>query len=469
MKEKGNRKEWIKTVAIIFLSIMLVLTFFSNTIMNYSLPIVATEYVMNGTITSKIRGTGTVEGTDPYMVKLDNGENAKVISSIEVRRGDHIEQGDLLMSFSVTSKTEALEAAEKAVKEAKENYNKVVKELESAVLNGKLTDEDRNNLLKGVRGKYSDYLAEVTNYETIIADFEANKADYQQKKAKAQLYVDSHPDYPGSGDPQKEADYQLYADQIKQYDYLIGIADLNIADLSSKKADILDKVNQENTYYDSIKAAKNALNEANEAYEKLSGEGQVNAIYAPVAGVVDEIYFKSGEEVSAGQTVASIQPDGKGYTMSFSVTNDQAKAVSVGDYAELVNSWYYYDMNIVLASIKPDKADPGKKKMLTFDVSGDVTTGQSLSVSLGQKNANYDLIVPNSAVREDNNGKFILIVESKSSPLGNRYIATRVDVQVVASDDTKSAITGGLNGWEYVITTANKPVEPGQQVRLSEN
>ena len=35
----------MKTVAIIFLSIMLVLTFFSNTIMNYSLPQVATQYV----------------------------------------------------------------------------------------------------------------------------------------------------------------------------------------------------------------------------------------------------------------------------------------------------------------------------------------------------------------------------------------------------------------------------------------
>ena len=31
----SSRKDWIKNLAIIFLSIMLVLTFFSNTIMNY--------------------------------------------------------------------------------------------------------------------------------------------------------------------------------------------------------------------------------------------------------------------------------------------------------------------------------------------------------------------------------------------------------------------------------------------------
>ena len=54
MEEKNiKRKEWVKTAAIVFLSIMLVLTFFSNTIMNYSLPEVATEYVHSDNITFK--------------------------------------------------------------------------------------------------------------------------------------------------------------------------------------------------------------------------------------------------------------------------------------------------------------------------------------------------------------------------------------------------------------------------------
>jgi len=108
-------------------------------------------------------------------------------------------------------------------------------------------------------------------------------------------------------------------------------------------------------------------------------------------------------------------------------------------------------------------------KLLTFNVTGNIVAGQTLNVSVGQKSANYDLIVPNSAIREDKNGKFILIVESQSSPLGNRYRATRADVEVLASDDTQSAIRGALMGYEFVITTSNKPVETGQLVRLPEN
>lgn len=102
-------------------------------------------------------------------------------------------------------------------------------------------------------------------------------------------------------------------------------------------------------------------------------------------------------------------------------------------------------------------------------VSRERILNESLNVSVGQKSANYDLIVPNSAIREDSNGKFILIVESKSSPLGNRYVATRVDVEVLASDDTQSAVSGALYGSEFVITTSTQPVEAGKLVRLANN
>ncbi|MBO6196645.1 MAG: RND transporter, partial [Butyrivibrio sp.] len=60
-KDSGrNRKDMVKNFAIAFLSIMLILTFFSNTIMNYSLPQVATQQITSGTISPQIRGTGTV-------------------------------------------------------------------------------------------------------------------------------------------------------------------------------------------------------------------------------------------------------------------------------------------------------------------------------------------------------------------------------------------------------------------------
>ena len=218
---------------------------------------------------------------------------------------------------------------------------------------------------------------------------------------------------------------------------------------------------------DALKAAKKKVQEL----EETLGE---TTVVADKAGTVTDIMYKAGETIlldgmSGKATVAMLQPEGKGATLSFSVTNEQARRLSVGAKADLVNAWRYDDVEVVLTSIKPDKSDPGRMKQLTFEVTGDVIAGQTLSVSVGDKSSNYDYIVPNSAIREDNNGKFILIVESKPSPLGNRYVATRADVEVIASDDTQSAISGGVMGYEYVITTANKPVNAGDLVRLTEN
>jgi len=101
-------------------------------------------------------------------------------------------------------------------------------------------------------------------------------------------------------------------------------------------------------------------------------------------------------------------------------------------------------------------------------VEGDVAAGDQLTLAIGEKSRNYELIVPNSAIRSDANGYFVLVLQSKASPLGTRYVANRVDIQKVAEDDQNTAVTGGLVSYDYVITTASAPVESGDLVRLPE-
>ena len=213
----------------------------------------------------------------------------------------------------------------------------------------------------------------------------------------------------------------------------------------------------------------NDIAEKKEEIEKLKESSMGTAITAPVAGTVTNLAYAAGETTKPEEAAAVIQVEGKGYTLKISVTNEQAKKVQVGDTAELQNAWYYDDVQAILTAIKPDPDNPGQKKLLEFNVTGSsIQAGQALNISVGQRSSEYELVVPNSAVRENNNGKFILIVESKSGPLSNRYIATRVDVEVLASDDNNTAISAGLYGYEYVITTSTKPVEAGKQVRLNE-
>ena len=91
MNEKASkRREWVKTVAIIFLSVLLVLTFFSQTIMNFSLPEVSTEYAESGTVTTKIRGTGTVGSGDLYEQNADSSHLGRKILEVAVCAGDTV-------------------------------------------------------------------------------------------------------------------------------------------------------------------------------------------------------------------------------------------------------------------------------------------------------------------------------------------------------------------------------------------
>ena len=564
-----KRREWVKNAAIIFLSVMLVLTFFSNTFMNYSLPEVAAQYVQSGTITAKIRGTGTVESGDPYNVKINE---TRTISSVLVKTGDKVEKGDPLFLLE--------DKESKELTDAQAALDKAMLDFELALLSGDISNSTFQNVQNGNVASINPYQSRIVAAEAEIDRWqkqvdeatnainqlktaqvnvdaggtpdtgsEQNKvnaaqaalnsdevkiakdkiSEWQAAQATCQATIDKYNEniassVSGNGfvNQVTEDEYQLALKNREQYQSLINerqafinnnpdkvkaydekvkaLADANkaLADKQNSKENSTNSLTVQTQNWQTeldkrniqLKAAqdtkeqllKDISTELNLDYQldslqkqrddiaKLQENAVGASIEAPISGTITSVTVKAGDEAQPDTALVTMQPEGKGFTMSFSVTNDQAKRLSVGDKADLVNSWRYSNMDITLASIKPDTTDPGQKKLLTFDITGDeVTPGQSLNVSVGQKSANYDLIVPNSAIREDSNGKFILIVESKSSPLGNRYVATRVDVEVLASDDTQSAVSGALYGYEFVITTSTQPVEAGKLVRLANN
>lgn len=203
-----------------------------------------------------------------------------------------------------------------------------------------------------------------------------------------------------------------------------------------------------------------------EKVEKIKADAAGGEITAQVAGIVSSMKIVAGETLESGTSVASIEMTEKGYTASFSVTLDQAKKVKIGDNADIQYFWGG-DAQAKLTQIKADQSD-SQKKQLVFDITGDVTPGQSLQLVLGGKGQPYECIIPNNAIKEDSNGKFVLTVVAKSSPLGNRYIAKRADITVLASDGVNTAVTGVVQS-DFIISTSTKPINAGDQVRLVDN
>ena len=213
-------------------------------------------------------------------------------------------------------------------------------------------------------------------------------------------------------------------------------------------------------------ALQREIKRLEEKVEKIKADAAGGEITAQVAGVISSMKIVAGETLESGTSVASIEMTEKGYTASFSVTLDQAKKVKVGDNADIQYFWGG-DAQAKLTQIKADQSD-SQKKQLVFDITGDVTPGQSLQLVLGGKGQPYECIIPNNAIKEDSNGKFVLTVVAKSSPLGNRYIAKRADITVLASDGVNTAVTGVVQS-DFIISTSTKPINAGDQVRLVDN
>ncbi len=202
-----------------------------------------------------------------------------------------------------------------------------------------------------------------------------------------------------------------------------------------------------------------------EAYKNAPENTNVNA---PVAGRIVSIDVVPGDTVTSGQTVARIEIADKGYICEISMSSDEARKIQVGAECTISNSWWYSNITASVSQIRSDPQSQGKNRIVVITVAGDsVYEGQSLSFTVGDRNQSYDCVLPNSAIREDNDGKFVLTVTSKKTPLGMRYTAVRTNIEVIASDDTNSAVSG-LYGSEFVITNSTSPISDRQQVRLTD-
>jgi multidrug resistance efflux pump len=253
---------------------------------------------------------------------------------------------------------------------------------------------------------------------------------------------------------------EQYDEQIKNLERQIAKAQTALAE-QQKDASIQQQIIQLGLEQD-----KKAIEDKEAEIERLRGQGIGSQVTARYAGTISSVNVVAGDTASPGITLAGIDVEGKGYTLSFSVTNEQAKQVHVGDKASVIDYWWG-NVDVTLTAIKTDRENPGSNKILEFSITGDVVEGQTLNLAVGERQTAYDIVVPNSAIREDSNGTFILIAKAKSTPLGNRYIATRVDVSVIAKDAYNTAIEANSEyGYEYVITTSTKPLEGGMQVRL---
>ena len=168
MGEKKIKREWVKTFAIIFLAILLVLTFFSNTIMNMTLPEVSTEYIQYGTIKTQVRGSGTITASDNYSVTIPT---TREIVKVAVSKGTQVNKGDVLF-FLAEGDSDELEAA-------KTNYDNLNFEYAKMLLDASGSSDfaDKRLAIEQQQEDLNDAKTKLANLSSTQSAIEAAKLD----------------------------------------------------------------------------------------------------------------------------------------------------------------------------------------------------------------------------------------------------------------------------------------------------
>ena len=416
-------------------------------------------------------------------------------------------EGDGSTTISKESAWEAYQAAKSAYEKAEKNYERQIEDYDDKVesLEDQISEiEDKLEVigmpevddlvdytvdydLSEAQKNYDDAAAKLTEIET---EYTEAKTKYESliKQSTAEDTVNEYSlllttyenEEKSLEDTIKQKNKDLEKLKKQLTDSTSEYTEEELADKIKSQEESIEKLestleitkateNQSNTKNDLDREdQKKQLEELEAKIEKYKNAPENTQITAPIAGKITSINFSAGESVSSGNTVASIEIADKGYIVEISMSSEQARKIQVGTPCSVTNSWWYTNIEASVTGMRSDASSQGKNRIITITVTGDVTEGQSLTFSIGDKSQSYDSVLPNSAIREDNDGKFVLVVESKKTPLNMRYTAKRVDIEVLASDDTQSAVSG-LYGSEFVITNSTVPISDKQQVRLAEN
>lgn len=549
-KKVRSRRDWVKNALIVFLTVMLVLTFFSNTIMNYSLPEVAAQYPQSTTITTKIRGSGTVEAAQSYNVTVSE---TRTIAAVNVKAGDTITAGQKLLTLDAMDSQE-LQDAKTSYETLKLEYDK------QQIQMGEQTNASNASLqqLKDTVSQAESDLADAQKYEASLKSYQdaeqsaQNTLNSKQQalatantnlsllQAEKENMASTDTGYMAAQDRVTAAQEALMAAMEEEGDTSAAQAELDAAQnaLNQYTVEISQKIANAQTaqinaqaavdsaqsaltaaqtatsqfqadnpnamsataaeaalksakdalaaaeaaaadekvqkeYDDAVAALDKAdlekrLKEAEEKVKTLEAKTSASEIVARFGGVVTEVNVAAGDTTTPDTPLMVVEMTEKGYTLTASVTKAQAKTLREGLTAEITNLWNS-GITMTLSSIATDKDDPSGSKKLTFTLQGeDISVGQNISFSVGDKNASYDVVLPTAAIHSDADGSFVYTVTAKSSPLGNRYTVKKKTVTVLASDDVSSAVTGDLSTADFVITTSTVPIEVGDQVRIAE-
>ena len=210
------------------------------------------------------------------------------------------------------------------------------------------------------------------------------------------------------------------------------------------------------------------LAKAQDELSRMNGLTDANGmrtVLAPADGSVTAVSVSVGAMTQSSGAAMMLADQSGGLSLTVQVSEDSAGELAAGDTARVTVGAADYNIPIRSITLSPNSAD-------IYDVSfllpGDAgTVGQSASMRVQKRTANYDVIIPLNALHSDSDGDFVYVIEQSQSSLGARVTVRRADVFVIDQDSGRAALqTGTISQRDTIAARSDRSIADGDRVRV---
>ncbi len=447
---------------------------------------VAVTAADTGTVSPKLNLTGNIEGNELITVYADV---SGTIAERSVTKGERVSKGDVLLSYAGESQQNAVNAAQSNV----EYDQKIIEAISTS----------RTTYMK----KAEDAKARISQCEVVYATIKANilaldSAKYAQdyeRNSRAQSIQSDMAKMQGeiSG---KQAELAKIEVELKKAELLEDKT--NVLKLAEEAKDIQDQIADTNnaisksqrdliclplegmdpaTYenymkiqndletvtrlWSEAKTDRDTAQSLIKAYDELLGNEQKQAqdeltydqavkelnkakggCISPSDGVITKCYVDDGAQVEKGTPVFEMQK-ADSYKVKLLVSKYDFDSVKTGQTASISIGEKEYSGKVINISQYAEADASGKSKAavdISVDTKEPMIIGMEADVIINLDETANTLRVLNDCVYTDDNGSYLFVVE-KGNRVKRRYVETGV------KDSEYTRIISGLNDGETVV------------------
>jgi len=458
-----KRKQVILRLAAVWLGIILILTFFSNTIYAINLPNVAVSFISDGVISSTNRAEGVLDFAENRNFYADQAG----LLHLSWQEGDRVESGDLLFSIHVD------------IEDLRDRLEAEQHRLERTILRRTASQNQLQNLRVGTAIPAAQAPPDTSRFDNeenrLSVEIARLEDEYIVQQGLLQAGIITRDELTNTTNQLEDLRRNLNNNQAER-ERTIENHQRNLETMAADNR--IQQDQRQQTYIAERNRLQNEINLLNldegeirrqiQRLEEQIEDGGIVRVYAENPSVIQEIPLSDGMHISRNQLIMRLGVlEGNRYR-AIVYFPERMGFLPVGTQVQVdIPSFREFGLQGEIFRMIPSQGR--LRTEVSFDTDMPVSGGEGVRVTVNQFSELFQNVLPNSAIREDNIGLFILYVSrERNTLLGYSYVArqSRIHVFENGRGERYTAFHIFTEPDGPIVIQSDRPVTAGDRIRL---